>query len=135
MPESEQIGYSVTITPSDGQPNPASYVANFIVEPEDLKLAESPDGIRRGTLVVGLTVYDRYGQAINQQARRASITIKPENWEAIKTGGLSIAAKFEAPAAGQYWLRTGIYDEGGSTIGTLEIPLSQVKTEASLSKN
>ena len=28
---------------------------------------------------------------------------------------------------GQYWLRTGVYDEASRKVGTMEIPLSSVK--------
>jgi hypothetical protein len=63
---------------------------------------------------------------VNQQARRAALTLKPEVYEAVKTTGLKMTAKFEAPA-GQYWLRTGVYDEGSTKVGTLEIPLAAVK--------
>lgn len=73
-----------------------------------------------------MTVYDRYGQVVNQQARRAALTLKPEVYAAVKATGLKMTAKFEAPA-GQYWLRTGVYDEGGAKVGTLEIPLAAVK--------
>jgi hypothetical protein len=129
MPESEQIGYRVAIKPT-GEPAATAkmiiYEAEFIVTVDDLKLSASADDVRTGTLVVGLTVYDRYGQVVNQQARRAALTLKPEVYAAMKTMGLKLKAKFEAPA-GQYWLRTGVYDEGDAKVGTLEIPLAAVK--------
>jgi VWFA-related protein len=129
MPESEQIGYRVAIKPA-GEAAPGakmnSYDAEFTVTVDDLKLNANPDGTRSDTLVVALTVYDRYGQVVNQQARRAALTFKPEVYAAVKTMGLTMKAKFDAPA-GQYWLRTGVYDEGGAKVGTLEIPLAAVK--------
>jgi VWFA-related protein len=129
MPESEQIGYRVAIKPT-GEPaagaKTSSYEAEFILTVDDLKLSVDANDIRTGILVVGLTVYDRYGQVVNQQARRAALTLKPEVYAAAKTMGLKLKAKFEAPA-GQYWLRTGVYDEGDAKVGTLEIPLAAVK--------
>jgi VWFA-related protein len=129
MPESEQIGYRVAIKPAGeaaADAKTSNYEAEFMVTVDDLKLSVDADGTRTGTLVVGLTVYDRYGQVVNQQARRAALTLKPEVYEAAKTAGLKLRAKFEAPA-GQYWLRTGVYDEGSTKVGTLEIPLAAVK--------
>ncbi len=129
MPESEQIGYRVAITQVQEAAAGAktrSYEAEFILTVDDLKLNVDANDIRTGILVVGLTVYDRYGQVVNQQARRAALTLKPEVYAAAKTMGLKLKAKFEAPA-GQYWLRTGVYDEGDAKVGTLEIPLAAVK--------
>jgi hypothetical protein len=129
MPESEQIGYRVAIMPAGEAAADAktrSYEAEFIVTVDDLKLNVDADETRTGILVVGLTVYDRYGQVVNQQARRAALTLKPDVYAAMKTMGLKLKAKFEAPA-GQYWLRTGVYDEGDAKVGTLEIPLAAVK--------
>ncbi|HMG86873.1 MAG TPA: VWA domain-containing protein [Terracidiphilus sp.] len=129
MPESEQIGYRVAIKPSvdaAADAKTVSYDAVFTVTVDDLSLKVDGDGIRTGALIVGLTVYDRYGQVVNQQARRAAVTLKPEVYAAVKTAGLGMSAKFEAPA-GQYWLRTGVYDEGGAKVGTVEIPLAAVK--------
>jgi VWFA-related protein len=129
MPESEQIGYRVAIKPATEPTEGAktsSYEAEFLVTVDDLKLNVDGEGTRTGTLVVGLTVYDRYGQVVNQQARRAALTLTPEVYAVVKTSGLKIKAKFEAPA-GQYWLRTGVYDEGSTKVGTLEISLTAVK--------
>ena len=129
MPESEQVGYRVAIKPA-GETAPdaktVSYDAIFTLTVDDLSLKEGADGTRTGTVVVGLTVYDRYGQVLNQQARRAALTLKPEVYSAVKTVGLRMEAKFEAPT-GQYWLRTGVYDEGSAKVGTVEIPLAAVK--------
>ncbi len=129
MPESEQVGYRVAIKPageSAADAKTISYDAVFTVTVDDLSLKVDADGTRTGALVVGLTVYDRYGQVVNQQARRAALKLKPEVYEAVKTAGLGMTAKFEAPT-GQYWLRTGVYDEGGAKVGTVEIPLAAVK--------
>jgi len=129
MPESEQIGYRVAIMPAGeaaADAKTSSYEAEFILTVDDLKLNVDANDIRTGILLVGLTVYDRYGQVVNQQARRAALTLKPEVYAAAKTIGLKLKAKFEAPA-GQYWLRTGVYDEGDAKVGTLEIPLAAVK--------
>jgi VWFA-related protein len=129
MPESEQIGYRVAIKPAgdgDAGAKTSKFDAEFTVTVDDLNMSVDPDGSRTDTLVVALTVYDRYGQVVNQQARRAALTLKPEVYTAMKTAGLKMMAKFEAPA-GQYWLRTGVYDEGSAKVGTVEIPLSAVK--------
>jgi VWFA-related protein len=129
MPESEQIGYRVAIKPegeATAGAKTSSYEAEFILTVDDLKLSVDANDARTGTIVVGLTVYDRYGQVVNQQARRAALTLKPEVYAAAKTTGLKVKAKFEAPA-GRYWLRTGVYDEGSAKVGTLEIPLTAVR--------
>jgi VWFA-related protein len=129
MPESEEVGYRVAIKPAGEAAEGAksiSYDAVFTLTVDDLNLKVGADGTRTGALVVGLTVYDRYGQVVNQQARRATLTLKPEIYAAVKTTGLGMTAKFDAPP-GQYWLRTGVYDEGGAKVGTVEIPLAAVK--------
>ncbi len=110
------------------------YEAEFTVTVDDLNLKADVDGTRTGSLVVGLTVYDRYGQVVNQQTRRAALTLKPEVYAAVKAAGLKMAAKFDAPV-GQYWLHTGVYYEGSTKVGTLEIPLAAVKSVAAQGGN
>lgn|GEM_PF-3646635 len=63
---------------------------------------------------------------MSQQARRAAITLELEVYAEMKTSGLKMIAKFDA-ASGQYWVRTGVFDEGGAKVGTVEIPLAGVK--------
>jgi VWFA-related protein len=137
MPESEQIGYRVAIKAAGeavAGAKTTNYEAEFTVTVDDLNLKADADGTRTGTLVVGLTVYDRYGQVVNQQARRAALTLKPEVYAVVKATGLKMAAKFDAPV-GQYWLRTGVYDEGSTKVGTVEIPLAALKPVVAEGRN
>jgi hypothetical protein len=63
MPESVQIGYRVAIKPAGeavAGVKTTKYEAEFTVTVDDLNLKADVDGTRTGSLVVGLTVYDRY---------------------------------------------------------------------------
>ena len=131
MPESEQIGYRVAIKPAEeaaADPKTKSYEAEFIVTVDDLKLSVDADDTRTGILVVGLTVYDRYGQVVKSTGAPRGIDSETGSLCRNEDDGAEVGpGELKAPA-GRYWLRTGVYDECDAKVGgTLEIPLAAVK--------
>jgi VWFA-related protein len=145
MPQSEQILYKTMIQPlppqqeaaatTDSKPQekpvakgPTShYMVNFAIDLGDVRLKEETDGLHTGSLVVSMIVYDRYGNIVTRKDHIVALNIKPDIYKVFEKTGVQLRDSVEVPR-GQYWLRTGVYDPSTRKVGTLEVPLSAVKT-------
>ena len=132
MPQSEQILYKVRIVPVAAMENePAEkkdknhYKVDFAIDLNDLKLDLGADGLQRGVLNFSLIVYDRYGNVISREDHVAELNIKPDAYAVFQSTGVQLNAELAVPK-GNYWLRTGVYDQGSRKVGTMEIALSSV---------
>jgi VWFA-related protein len=145
MPQSEQILYKTMIQPLPPQQEAATtpdakpqekpvakgpmnrYMVNFAIDIGDVRLKEEADGVHTGRLVVSMVVYDRYGNIITRKDHIAALNFKPDVYKIYEKTGIQLRDSVEVPR-GQYWLRTGVYDPVTRRVGTLEVPLSAVKT-------
>jgi hypothetical protein len=134
MPQSEQILYKTLIhhiAPKTDDADASAkgptdhYSVDFALDAADLGLKLGPDGLRTGTLNLSIVVYDKYGQVSSREDHLVKLSIKPDVWAIYQKNGLQLHGQVHVPK-GEYWLRTGIYDEGSRKVGTLEVPLSSV---------
>jgi VWFA-related protein len=137
MPQSEQILYKTLIQRADptaatAQARPSlkgptdRYSVDFAVDLDDLHLTLDADGLHKGTLNLSMIVYDKFGQVSSKEDHLVNLSIKPDAYSVFKKTGLQMHGQIMVPR-GQYWLRTGVYDQETHKVGTLEIPLSSVK--------
>jgi hypothetical protein len=137
LPDLAQILYKVRVLPSDPQPAPQAaragtntelkgpttrYSVDFAVAAQDLKLEPTPDGGRRGSIELMLIAYDRDGKPLNSVVTKGELVLKPEDYANALKLGLPIHEEIDVPKTDVY-LRTGIYDMGSDTAGTLGFPL------------
>jgi hypothetical protein len=145
MPQSEQILYKTLIQPLPPQQETAAtpgapprekpvakgrtsrYMVNFAIDQGDVRLKEEADGVHTGRLVISMIVYDRYGNIVTRKDHIVALNIKPDIYKLYEKTGIQLRDSVEVPR-GQYWLRTGVYDQATHRVGTLEVPLSAVKT-------
>jgi VWFA-related protein len=139
MPQSEQILYKAQIQHMD--PNAPAvagakpslkgpvdrYSIDFAVDLNDLRLKSEADGLHKGMLNLSMIVYDKYGQASSREDHLVKLEIKPDVYSVFQKTGLQLHGEVTVPK-GQYWLRTGVYDEASRKVGTMEVPLSSVKS-------
>lgn len=137
MPQAEDILYKVLIQALPREPKARAkekhdarsgqnhYSVDFAIDSDDLGLTMGADGLRKGTLIVSLIVYDKYSQAASRKDYKVDLAVTPDAWTADLQTGVQLHAEVEAPK-GQFWLRTGVYDETSDKLGTLEIPLNYV---------
>ena len=128
MPQSEQILYKTLVQrkdstdPATAQAKPSlkgptdRYSVDFAVDLDDLHLTLGPDGLHKGTLNLSMIVYDKYGQVANKEDHLVHLEIKPDAYSVFKKTGLQMHGQVMVPR-GQYWLRTGVYDEGSHKVG------------------
>jgi len=144
MPQSEQILYKTMIQPLPPQQDAATtdskpqekpvakgplnrYMVNFAIDLGDVRLKQEADGLHTGSLVISMIVYDRYGNIVTRKDHIVALNIKPDIYKVFEKTGVQLRDSVEVPR-GQYWLRTGVYDPSTRKVGTLEVPLSAVKT-------
>ncbi len=132
MPQSEQILYKVLIVPAGaGENEPAGkkdknhYKVDFAIDLNDLKLKVDADGTHKGILNISLLIYDRYGNMISRENHVAGLNIKPDMYAMFQNTGVPLHIELAVPK-GNYWLRTGVYDQGSGKVGTMEVALSSV---------
>jgi VWFA-related protein len=132
MPQSEQILYKVRIVPGGAGENEAAgnkdesdYKLDFSVDLKDLDLRLDSDGLHKGMLNLSLIAYDRYGKVASRKENVVELNIKPDAYAVFQQKGVQMHAEIGVPK-GQYWLRTGVYDQGSHKVGTMEVALSSV---------
>ena len=67
-----------------------------------------------------------YGNIISRQDHLVRLNIKPDVYAIFQNAGVQLHVELAVPK-GNFWLRTGIYDQGSRKLGTMEIPLAAVK--------
>jgi VWFA-related protein len=132
MPQCEQILYKVRILPvppkdndPDAEKKKDHYVVDFAIDLADLRLSPDKDGMHKGTLNVSLIAYDRYRNIISRKDHVVALNIKPDVYAGYQQTGMQLHAELAVPK-GNYWLRTGVYDQGSRKVGTMEIALDSV---------
>jgi VWFA-related protein len=132
MPQSEQILYKVRIVPAAARENAVAekkdetrYKVGFAVDLKDLDLRLDSDKLHKGVLNLSLIAYDRYGRVASRKVNVVELNIKPDVYEIFKQTGVQMNLEIGVPK-GQYWLRTGVYDQGSRKVGTMEVALSSV---------
>jgi len=132
MPQSEQILYKVRIvsvaarqTEPAGKKDKNRYTVDFAIDLKDLKFALGAYGRHRGKLSFALIVYDRYENVICREDRVAELDIKPDAFAVFQSTGVQLHAELALPK-GNYWLRTGVFDQGSRKVGTMEVSLNSV---------
>ena len=140
MPQTEQILYKTLIRPIPEKPDaPATeravgkgtqerYAVDFAVNLKDLSLMPDDAGNHDGALNVTLIVYDKYGTVANRKDHILQMKLKPDIYQIFQQTGVQIHAEIEVPK-GQFWLRTGVYDQTTHKVGTMEVPFSSVKPQ------
>jgi hypothetical protein len=137
MPQTEQILYKALIKPLPEAPQPPTnakpatkgpqkrYSVDFALDLKDLDLKLDSNGLHNGMLNLSLIVYDRYGKVATREEHLVALNIKPDVYAVFQKTGVQLHAEIAVPK-GQYWLRTGVYDQASHKVGTMEIPLAAV---------
>jgi len=133
MPQSQQILMEAKIKPvalgtvEPGDPKGAAtrYSVDFALAAKDLRLPAGADGLHAGNLNLSLIVYDRYGSVISRKDQIVQLHLQPDAWKVSQESGVQLHAEIAVPK-GNYWLRSGVFDQQSRRVGTMEIPLAAV---------
>jgi VWFA-related protein len=139
LPNSAELPYRLKVVPIAVQPELGAphagqntqlagkltrYDVEFQLQASGLSLLSNADGARRKSLQVALVVYSQDFKPLNWEIREMHLLIKPEQL-AAQSAAIPLHIEIDAPA-GDFYLRTGVYDSSSSKVGTLEVPLNAV---------
>jgi VWFA-related protein len=137
MPQIEQILYKVKIQPAPPKTDTAaadekveksngkSYGVDFAIDLKDLDLKLDSEGLHKGVVDISLIAYDRYGHIGSRKDFLVPLNIKPDVYSVAQSAGVQLHGELAVPT-GNFWLRTGVYDQGSGKVGTMEVALSSV---------
>ncbi len=144
LPEFSQILYEVKVAPSNPQPAAGAaqagdntklkgpvtrYSTDFAISTKDVKFETTQEGMRHGNIEVSLVAYDHDGNPLNWLVRTTEMSVTPQLYAAFLGVGVQLHEDIDVPK-GAIYLRTGVYDPASKKVGSLEIPLSEVKAAA-----
>jgi hypothetical protein len=104
-----------------------TYTVLFHADGRRIKLTQTPDGVRHGSVEFVAVVYDQSGDTVNSVQSTASFDLSDTAYNQLIQGGLPVKAEIVVPVKGNYFLRLGVHDVTGDQVGALEIPVDQVK--------
>ena len=106
-----------------------TYTVVFRADISRMKLIQTPDGVRHGTVEFVAVVYDQSGETVNSLMSTASVDLTEAAYQETLRRGMLVKSQIAVPMKGNYFLRLGVHDVGGDHIGALEIPIDQVKLD------
>jgi VWFA-related protein len=128
MPQSQQLLYKAKVYQTSGsEADKTHYTVEFALDRNDLKFVTDANGLHNDQIFVSLLAYDRYGNIVARKDHRIQLNVKPDIWQIFDQVGVQLHGEIAVPQKGNYWLRTGVYDQASRKVGTMEIPLSAVK--------
>ena len=80
-----------------------------------------------------LIAYDRCGHIVGYDDQAIPLDLDPDTYALFGDVGVQGHAELALPK-GQFWLRTGIYDQGARKVGTMEFPLPSITATDTSSK-
>ncbi len=92
-----------------------------------IKVTQTPDGMRHGTVEFVTIVYDPTGAAVNSLLSTASLDLTEDKYRQMLQSDLPVRTQIAVPAKGNFFLRLGVHDVEGDQIGALEIAVDQIK--------
>ncbi len=149
LPDFSQILYEIKVSPSNPQPAAGAaragdntklkgpvtrYSADFAISTKDVKFETTPDGMHHGNIEVSLVAYDHDANPLNWLVRTTEMSITPQLYAAFLQGGVQLHEEIDVPE-GTISLRTGVYDSASKKVGSLEIPLSEVRDSVRSSRD
>ncbi len=107
------------------QPTPNSLALSGSIGIQDLQLAQSGE-VRTGSLDITVIEQDQTGKVLRESANRINLRFTEKQYPAVLKTGITFR-KTVQPQAGMTTLRVLVQDPTTAAIGSLVIPLSQLK--------
>jgi VWFA-related protein len=95
-------------------------IADFILDPRGLALAETPDGSRHNRIEFTLVAYSAEGLRVNYLDRGFELRLSAEQYAHALSMGVPVRMAIDLPA-GPAWLRIAVHDLDAERAGSLEI--------------
>ena len=93
-----------------------------MVPVNNLDFDVASDEVRHGHIKLSILIYDHNGRPLNWEERSIRTVLQPKMLPIAQNTGVQFHFDIDAPP-GDLYMRTGIYDFGSNSAGTLEVPL------------
>jgi hypothetical protein len=103
-----------------------NYEIKFAPQVGTLRLNEDPDGHFRGVVDYVAAVYDEQERLIDGVIKHAPMDFTPKVYEQALRAGIAVYQKIAIPVKGHYFLRLGVRDIEGDSVGTLQVPVNTI---------
>jgi hypothetical protein len=105
------------------------YSIGYDVDVAPLALVASGDGVLHGNATFVAIAIDRDGKAVNSISGTIDLHVQPEQYPRFLKEGIQFQQQLDLPAQTK-WLRAAVYDHDSGRIGTLEVPINPVFSQA-----
>jgi VWFA-related protein len=99
----------------------------FQADIHHVRLTQTPDGLRHGTVEFAAIVYDQQGQPVNSLLSTAQLDLTDATFRKLLQDGISMRQQIAVPVKGNYFVRLGVHDVPGDHVGALEVPLDALR--------
>jgi len=103
------------------------YTVQIQADARGLRLTQSANGMRHGSVEFVTLLLDPTGSWVNSQLTTAALNLNEEHYRRILANGLPVKQQIAVPVKGNYFLRVGVHDIASDHIGVVEIPVDQVR--------
>jgi VWFA-related protein len=104
------------------KPPATRYRLTYQAEAGGIDLQDSAGGAMQGSVLILTVAYDSHGRVLNSQTSELALHFPTTAFSAFLKKGIQFAQELDVPPEAVS-LRTGIFDVGSETIGSLELPL------------
>jgi VWFA-related protein len=109
-----------------------NYDILLAVNGRTLSLMPSVDGSYHGKIEVVTMVYDDKGQVVNSLETQAAIDPDGREYAGIMKNGAGLRQTIAVPAKGNFFLRVAVRDVPSDKVGTVEVPVGEIKLQSQL---
>jgi VWFA-related protein len=103
------------------------YSIHYSVNAGTMHFMPTPDLSYHGRAQFVIVVYDDKGEEVNSRITTSQIDVDHASYDRMIQSGLGTVSTIAIPVKGNYFLRVGVHDMTGDKVGTLEVPVDQIK--------
>jgi hypothetical protein len=103
------------------------YSVNYAIDPHDLTLLRTPDGMIHSDFGLVIFVFDPDGVLVNSVSNAVHMTATLDQVKQVFAQGIYRHEEISAPAKGEYFLRIAVHDLHRDLYGAVEVATSQVR--------
>ena len=148
MPTSSALLFDVQIEPSNEPAKPTDpavigvyvgkkkgqpltrYGVQYAFPGREIALKDAPNGIHHGSIEFDLAAYDGEGNVVTSLRQAIQLNLTSEQVSELSASPFRYFEQLDLPA-GALFLRVGVLDRTSNKVGTLEIPITVAKRNAS----
>jgi VWFA-related protein len=108
------------------------YDVQYVFPARQLMFVDAPGGVHKGSVQFDVAAYDVYGKPLNRLSQTISLPLSSTQYQQMVASHtpFQFFQQLDLPP-GEVFLRVGVLDEQDDKAGTLEIPLTVRKSQAS----